>query len=66
MGKKNPDLCERPYCRHPYTKVISGYTRYFGGKRWTLRVCDEHAAGYGNGGFYQDTCGNHGIVRERK
>jgi hypothetical protein len=43
--KANPDLCERPYCREPWTWYVSGWN-YRGRKGWTLRVCDDHAAMY--------------------
>jgi hypothetical protein len=48
---KNPDLCQRPYCRNPYTKIVSGFKR---GRGWTLRVCDHHAADHEG---VKDSCG---------
>jgi len=43
---KNPNLCQRPFCREPYTKTVSGYDPRFGGRSWILRVCDFHAQYY--------------------
>jgi hypothetical protein len=48
MGKKNPDLCERPRCRTRWTWLISGY-RIHWKKHWTVRVCDHHAKLYHEG-----------------
>ena len=43
MSRKNPDLCECPYCRKPYTKIL--YRFRYSGKRVgaALKVCDAHA-----------------------
>ena len=49
MGKKNPNLCERPYCRERWTVTVSawrGYARFGRGQGWVLRLCDSHAAEY--------------------
>jgi hypothetical protein len=46
MGKKNPNLCERPYCREPWSHLISGHDEHFGGRGWVLRVCEEHMETY--------------------
>lgn len=45
MGKKNPDLCERPYCRERYTDVVCGHNIKLM-RSWTLRVCTKHAEPY--------------------
>jgi len=62
MGKKNPNLCERPYCRERWTVLVKGWSRYFGGRRWELQVCPEHAGGYDDG---QDSVGNWTAARSR-
>jgi len=46
MGKKNRDLCERPYCRERWQFRVSGFDSRFGGRGWTLRVCAYHAEPY--------------------
>jgi hypothetical protein len=44
---RKPDLCQRPYCRAPYTKVVKGYAyRPDFGRQWTLLLCDKHAKLY--------------------
>jgi hypothetical protein len=46
---KNPELCQQPRCREPWTTTISGYEPRFGGRRiWRLNLCDFHA------GFYEE------------
>jgi hypothetical protein len=42
---KNPNLCQRPFCREPYTKIVSGCNR-FRHRVWILQVCDTHAKPY--------------------
>lgn len=48
MGKKNENLCERPHCREKWTHLVTGLDppHYFGGRRWTVRLCAEHAKPY--------------------
>lgn len=43
---KNPNLCQKPFCREPYTKLISGWDSRRGGSGWSLKVCDLHAEAY--------------------
>jgi hypothetical protein len=43
---KNPELCQRPWCRERWTKTISGYESRFGGRIRKLNVCDFHAKFY--------------------
>jgi hypothetical protein len=45
MGKKRADLCERPYCRNPWTQQVSGFQANMH-RGWVLRVCEEHAEIY--------------------
>jgi len=59
---KNPELCERPYCRQPYTKVVQGYYNR-GDRRWMLQVCDEHAKPYED--TPKDSLGNLASVQPR-
>lgn len=56
---KNPDLCERPYCREPWTVTVHGWKR---GRGWNLHVCDFHAGDYQPGG---DSCGTHIALSDR-
>ena len=43
MGQKNPDLCERAWCRNRWTCRVHGFHH---GRGWTLRVCEDHAEIY--------------------
>jgi hypothetical protein len=42
---KNPNLCERPYCRTPWSWLVAGYRAHWKSS-WTLHVCAAHAAEY--------------------
>jgi hypothetical protein len=64
MNRKNPDLCERPYCREPWSiKVIGGNEH--GHSRWTLHVCDVHGEFYGIG-VNRDTGGFNWTITSRR
>lgn len=56
---KNPDLCERPYCRERWTVNVHGWKR---GRSWDLHVCGFHAADYFPG---TDSAGCRVSVSER-
>ena len=43
--RKNPNLCERPYCREPWTHQVNGYETHWK-RSWTLRVCQQHVEPY--------------------
>jgi hypothetical protein len=43
---KNPDLCERPYCRARWTYQVDGFYRH---SSWNLHVCDVHVREYSDG-----------------
>ena len=45
MGKKNPTLCERPWCRELWTKQVSGFNERLR-RGWILHVCARHAEPY--------------------
>jgi hypothetical protein len=53
MSRKNPDLCERPYCRERWTVEVVGGNEHWH-SRWTLHVCDSHGEEYGVG-IHRDT-----------
>ncbi len=48
MGKKNPELCERPRCRERWTLLLEiTYPReFFGGREAKRRLCDVHGEPY--------------------
>lgn len=47
MSGKNPELCQRPYCRERWTHVVRGFTANAPYKKhWTLYVCADHAEPY--------------------
>lgn len=64
MGKKNPDLCEWPWCRERWDAAVHGVNRY--GKAWESHLCDVHAMSYrprpDHGAAYPQA---HVTVRER-
>lgn len=43
---KNKLLCERKYCKEKWIEILSGYSNYFGGKGWSIRLCANHAKDY--------------------
>ena len=46
---KNPDLCERSYCRERWSWVVSASAHLAGGgyrHPWRLRVCEAHVKEY--------------------
>lgn len=49
MGKKDPNLCERPYCRETWKVEVNGFDERFGGRRWKAHFCNEHAKPYQSG-----------------
>ncbi len=40
---KNPDLCERAFCRERWTREVCGETN---ARAWRLHVCEDHARFY--------------------
>jgi hypothetical protein len=47
--KKNPDLCERPFCRNRWMATVAAWPKdgfHFGHAPWRLNLCVEHAAEY--------------------
>jgi len=48
VGKKNPELCERPHCREHWTFLveITYLLQFFGGREAKGRFCDDHGKPY--------------------
>jgi len=42
---KNPDLCERAYCRERWQWQVGAFDRR-AKRSWLLQVCDTHAEPY--------------------
>jgi len=49
VSGKNPELCERAYCRLPWTHQVSGSENRTQ-RGWTLRLCADHVRPYQGGG----------------
>jgi hypothetical protein len=58
MGTKNPNLCEQPYCREPWTHVVRFWSRRKG-RSYEIHLCAEHVRSeeWDTPPFH-DSCGN--------